>query len=120
MRYGDFGHNGGLCAGLLGPSFIVNTIQGAISIAIHRALKPGPHHLVGVYDGVQIKLYIDGTLAAQRPTNGYPLQTTTAPIDLGHIAQGTARFEGTITEVYLANTARDDAWVEEAYRTTNT
>ena len=120
LRYGDFGHNGGLCAGLLGPSFIVNTIQGAISIAIHRTLKPGPHHLVGVYDGVQIKLYIDGTLAAQRPTNGYPLQTTTAPIDLGHIAQGTARFEGTITEVYLANTARDDAWVEEAYRTTNT
>ena len=33
---------------------------------------------------------------------------------------GDSGFEGTITEVYLANTARDDAWVEEAYRTTNT
>ena len=66
LRYGDFGHNGGLCAGLLGPSFIVNTTQGAISIAIHRALEPGSHHLVGVYDGAWIKLYIDGSLAAQR------------------------------------------------------
>ena len=116
LRYDDFGHNGGLCAGLLGPSFTVNTTHGAVSIATHKTLSSGPHHLVGVYDGDQIRLYIDGVLAAERPANGHPLQASDAAIDIGHIAGGTARFQGSIAEIYLANTARDADWVASAQR----
>ena len=115
LRYDDFGHNGGLCAGLLGPSFTVNTTHGAVSIATHSTLASGAHHLVGVYDGATIKLYIDGTLAAQRPASGHALQQTHTPIDIGHIAGGSARFQGTIAEVYLANTAHSADWIETAY-----
>ena len=41
LRYGDVGHNGGLCAAVPGPSFIVNTTGGAVSIAAHQTLAPG-------------------------------------------------------------------------------
>ena len=113
LRFSDFGHNGGLCAGLLGPSFTVNTTQGAVSIATHQPLAPGTHHLAGVYDGDRIKLYIDGALAAERSAPGQPLQHTAVPIDIGHIGGGSARFAGTIDEIYLANAARDAAWVAQ-------
>ena len=109
LRFSDFGHNGGLCAGLLGPSFTVNTTQGAVSIATNQPLAPGTHHLAGVYDGDRIKLYIDGALAAERSAPGQPLQHTAVPIDIGHIGGGSARFAGTIDEIYLANAARDAA-----------
>ena len=113
LRFSDFGHNGGLCAGLLGPSFTVNTTQGAVSIATHQPLAPGTHHLAGVYDGDRIKLYIDGALAAERSAPGQPLQHTAVPIDIGHIGGGSAHFAGTIDEIYLANAARDAAWVAQ-------
>ena len=117
LRYGDFGHNGGLCAALRGPSFTVNTSGGAVDIACHQPLAPGTHHLVGVYDGAEIALYIDGALAARRPASGHPLQQTNASIDLGHIARGSARFQGTINEVYLANAAQNADWVATSYQT---
>ena len=41
LRYGDYGHNGGLCAAVPGPSFLVNTTKGPRSIAAHQALTPG-------------------------------------------------------------------------------
>ncbi len=116
LRYDDFGHNGGLCAALLGPSFTVNTTHGAVSIATYQTLAPGTHHLVGVYDDKSIKLYIDGTLAAERLHNGHSLQQSNTAVDIGHIAQGTARFQGTIAKIYLANTAQDATWIDSAYR----
>ena len=116
LRYGDLGHNGGLCAAVPGPSFIVNTTGGAVSIAAHQTLAPGVHHLAGVYDGARIQLYIDGTLAASRPACGHPLQQTDIPVTIGHIAGGSARFQGTIAAVYLAPVAQSAAWVAATYR----
>ena len=115
LRYGDVGHNGGLCAAVPGPCFIVNTPAGAVSVAAHQTLAPGVHHLAGVYDGARIQLYIDGTLAASRPAGGRPLQQTTIPLTIGHIAGGSARFQGTIAEVYLSPVAQSAAWVAATY-----
>lgn len=116
LRYADFGHNGGLCAAVLGPSFTVNTTGGAVSIATHSPLAPSAHHLAGVYDGASIKLYIDGALAAERTASGHPLQRTAAGIDIGHIAHGSARFTGAIAEIRIAHIAHSAAWIESAYR----
>ena len=115
LRYGDVGHNGGLCAAVPGPSFIVNTTGGAVSIAAHQTLVPGIHHLAGVYDGAHIQLYIDGALAASRPACSRPLQQTAIPITIGHIADGSARCQGTIAEVYLSPVAQSAAWVAATY-----
>lgn len=115
LRYGDVGHNGGLCAAVPGPCFIVNTPAGAVSVAAHQTLAPGVHHLAGVYDGACIQLYIDGTLAASRPAGGRPLQQTAIPLTIGHIAGGSARFQGTIAEVYLSPVAQSAAWVTATY-----
>ncbi|MCE2450406.1 MAG: LamG domain-containing protein [Candidatus Latescibacteria bacterium] len=116
LRYGDVGHNGGLCAAVPGPSFIVNTTGGAVSIATHQTLAPGVHHLAGVYDGARIQLYIDGALAASRSACDHPLQKTDIPVTIGHIAGGSARFQGTITEVYLSPVAQSADWVAATYR----
>ena len=38
-----------------------------VGTAAHRTLAPGWHHLVGVYNGRTIKLFIDGMLVAKGP-----------------------------------------------------
>ena len=111
LRFCDFGHNGGLNAALLGPSFVVNTDGGPVSVAAHRPLNAGDHHLAGIYDGHHIRLYVDGILAAERAAAGRPLQQTDVPVDIGHLAGGSARFTGSISEIYLAAQAHGAEWV---------
>lgn len=114
LRYCDYGHNGGLCAAVPGPSFTVNTVRGVLSIAAHRALLPGWHHLAGVYDGRTIKLFVDGALVAERSGSG-ALQVNDIPLTIGHIAGGCAAFDGDIHEVRLSGAARSYAWIRTEY-----
>ena len=115
LRYCDYGHNGGLCAAVPGPAFLINTTQGARSIATHRPLEPGWRHLVGVYDGAALKLYIDGELAVERTATG-ALQDGDAPVVTGQIEDGDS-FRGEIGQVRIARIARDEHWVRNAYET---
>lgn len=100
LRYCDYGHNGGLCAAVMGPGFVVNTDRGARGVWAYRALPPGRHELVGRYDGREITLHIDGRLAGRREADGKLLKTE-APIVIGRIDQGLGRFEGEILEIEL-------------------
>ena len=104
LRYADYGHNGGLCAALPGPTFIINTDAGPFSVSAHKALDPGWHHLAGIYDGQNIKLYVDGQQSAAQEARG-ALASNGVELTIGHI--GSARFEGVIGEVCIAATARD-------------
>lgn len=115
LRYCDYGHNGGLCAAVRGPAFLVNTVAGPRSVATHHPLTPGWHHLVGVYTGRALKLFVDGALAAQRPAFG-ALVNCRAPLTLGCFDPGTAHFHGRLALVRLANVARSDDWIRAAYR----
>ena len=115
LRYGDYGHNGGLCAAVPGPSFVVNTAQGARSIAAHRSLAPGRHYLAGTYDGRALKLYIDGELAAARAASGR-LQHSDAPLTLGTLAGGSARFDGQISAARITAAALDEEVLAAAWR----
>jgi len=113
LRYCDYGHNGGLCAAVPGPSFTVNTDRGAVSVAAHRALDPGQHHLAGVYDGKKLKLLIDGRLAAERAGTGR-IQNNDLPITIGKIYNGLGDFRGTVRKVRISDIARSDAWIRAA------
>ena len=115
LRYCDCGHNGGLCAAVPGPSFIVNTTTGPLSIAAHQVLTPGWHHLAGVYSGKSIKLFVDGVLVGERSGSG-PIQASAAAVSIGRIAGGAAHFKGVIHELRIAAVARSDDWIKTEYR----
>jgi hypothetical protein len=95
LRYCDYGHNGGLNAAVPGPSFLVNTESGVRSVAAHRVLPPGRHHLKGVYDGKRIRLWIDGKLAAERVASGR-IVNNDLPVTVGRIESGIGQFRGVI------------------------
>lgn len=116
LRYCDYGHNGGLCAAVPGPSFLVNTESGVRSIAAHRTLRPGWHHLAGVYDGQRLQLYIDGEQAAEREAAGRPLDTE-VPVTVGELSGGgAARFDGTVEMARVLPEALDAEAVATVYR----
>ena len=113
LRYGDLGHNGGLNAGAPGPSFLVNTDSGALSVALHRSLAPGRHHMAGVYDGRSLALYVDGELAARREGTGRLVSradtglAAVPPVAIGRIDRGQGFFDGEVLRARVWRVARD-------------
>ena len=114
LRYSDCGHNGGLCAALPGPRFLVATTHGVISIAANREMPPERHHLAGVYNGRSIKLYIDGGLVNQREASG-TMQPAGGDVTIGCLDEGAAGFRGTIGDIRVSHIARDAAWLATQY-----
>jgi len=115
LRAVDFGHNGGLCGAVPGPSFLVNTERGVLNVRANRNLSPGRHHLAGVYDGRRITLYVDGVPIAEQSGTGR-IRSCDARIAIGRIQDGLGRFDGRIQEVRIANVARDPGWIATTYR----
>ena len=114
LRFCDYGHNGGLCAAVPGPSFLVNTEGGVRSVATHQPLPSGVHHLVGVYDGVSLQLWVNGQLLAQRAAQGH-LLTPNLPVTLGQFDGGGARFGGQIEDVVVTPEAWTPAQIQQAF-----
>ena len=115
LRACDYGHNGGLCAAVPGPSFLVNTEDGVRGIAAHRPLSAGRHHLAGVYDGATIGLYVDGQCAAARPASGR-IQNTDVPIAIGHVENGLGALRGDIGRLRITARALSAAAIDEDSR----
>ena len=80
----------------------------------NRSLSPGRHHLVGVYDGRMMTLYIDGVPVAERSGTGR-IQTCDADISIGRIQDGLGRFDGRILDVGISTAARDADWIAVRY-----
>jgi hypothetical protein len=95
LRLCDYGHNGGLCAALPGARFLVNTDQGARSIAANRVVPPGRHQLAGVYDGRTIRLFLDGQFVNEQPGSGR-IVTSDVPLTFG-------KFDGEIELFRISN-----------------
>ena len=109
LRYCDLGHNGGLCAAVPGPRFYINTDKGPRSIAADTAPPaPGRHHLVGVYDGEQISLYIDGEQVNRQAANGQ-LVANDVEVTIGR------RFDGDVLDARVSGVARDGDWIATRY-----
>ncbi len=116
LRYAGYGHNGGLCAAQPGPTFILNTDRGTCVARANKILPRGRHHLAGIYDGHRIRLYIDGSLAAEHACSGKP-QVSDADIAIGRLLDGLGHFDGEITEVRVSDIARSGDWLRTQYNT---
>lgn len=106
LRLCDLGHNGGLCAALPGPRFLINTDRGPRSIAANAAPpSTGMHHFAGVYDGQTISLYIDGQLVNSQPASG---KLVANDIDIA-IDQAAKAW-------HISPTARSADWIATRYQ----
>jgi len=67
------------------------------------------HHVAGVYDGDEVRLYLDGALAARRPGSG-ARTTNELPLivggDVSRDGGGNSCLDGALDEVRLSRTAR--------------
>ena len=91
LRYGDYGHNGGLCAAVPGPSFVVNTAQGARSIAAHRSLAPGHGGVITPTQGHEGISHDEARLLGE-PRIGMALDQAVHKLSLIHISEPTRRY----------------------------
>jgi len=82
------------------------------------ALQAGQwYHLVGVYDGSQIRLYINGTqVGTPQPVSG-KIASTNDPCYIGHYLS--EYMNGTIDEVRISNASRSLSWISTEYNNQN-
>jgi hypothetical protein len=106
LRWSDCGHNGGLNAAVIGPSFLVNTDSGCVKVSSPNLLPPGRHHLAGTYDGDIIRLYVDGECIAQQPGGGN-LLACDLPVTVGRIQDGAGAFHGHILQTAVTPVPAD-------------
>ncbi|MEM0050370.1 MAG: LamG domain-containing protein [Candidatus Bathyarchaeia archaeon] len=78
-------------------------------------LPPGWHHIVAVYDGSYMKIFIDGELSAQTEKTGTIIYDATQHLYIGTFDGYNAPFEGVIDEVRIYNRALSDAEVKWLY-----
>ncbi len=112
LKYMDYGHNGGLCGAIPGPTFTINTDRGVFSARANRVPAPGRRHLAGVYDGQSVKLYVDGALVNEQPASGR-LCANAVPVMLGQLGGGGAAFAGTLERVVIRAAAATPAGISE-------
>ena len=115
LNYCDYGHNGGLCAALRGPSFIINTEHGVRSVVHNKTLDQGMHHIVGTYDNKHLKLYIDGSMVAKRKCNG-KIQRSNAPVAVAKFSGLKHLAQGKIHNVRISKIARSSEYINITYR----
>jgi hypothetical protein len=73
------------------------------------------HHVLGVYDGKQIRMYVDGKLDASRPWKGQ-IGGNDYPVYIGENAERTGRcWDGLIDDVRIYNYALSKKAVEALY-----
>lgn len=114
LRAADFGHNGGLCAALPGPSFLINTPEGVFNVRANKVLSKGRHHLAGVYNGSKLSLYLDGELVAEQEGSGKIQENDTA-IAVGKFQDGLGCLSGNVSGLRISDCARSAAWIKAEF-----
>ncbi len=114
LRSSDYGSNGGLCAALPGPRFLINTSDRVFSVAADRPLPVGRHHLVGTYDGRCLRLFLDGEEIACQPARG-SLAVNRTDVVIGGLAEGEAPFQGAVLLAGISSSVRSPDWVRMRY-----
>ena len=92
------------------PSFAVHLGDGYVTARASETLRAGRwYHVAGVYDGSEVRLYVDGNLVARhsgagrRKTNALPLVIGG---DVGGAGQAMSFFHGEIDDLHLSRGAR--------------
>lgn len=92
------------------PRFLVHLDGGYVEVAAKRRLEPGEwHHIAGVFDGAEVRLYLDGQLEGSAAASGR--RTLRAiPLLVGADVDGsgnaTSHFDGRVDEVRISDGAR--------------
>ena len=73
-----------------------------------------PHHIVGTWDGLALRIYRDGVLSATSTPIGTPVGNTTG-LAIGAFTASQSRFAGTIDEVAFSRSALSAARVQAHY-----
>jgi hypothetical protein len=77
-------------------------------------LQPGVwYHLVGTYDGAQIRLYLNGSQVGTPTSVTGRIASTSDACYIGRYT--TPYFNGTMDEVRVSNVARTPAWIQTEY-----
>ncbi|WP_406113343.1 LamG domain-containing protein [Streptomyces sp. NBC_01014] len=77
----------------------------------------GWHHVAGVYDGEQVRIYIDGTAHATRSATGGITSSTNTPVVVGNCpADSSRRFSGSVDEARIYARALSAAEIDAQYR----
>lgn len=81
-------------------------INSSTRVSGQRRVEPGQwHHVAGVYDGKQMRIYIDGTLDASEPSDS-GIATNDQPVYIGENSEQPGRFwHGLIDDVRVYNYA---------------
>ena len=121
FRAESFGGRVGLCNKTEGAEFGIFLDGGVPSFIVHlggkyaaatapAAVSTGEwHHVAGVYDGGEVRLYVDGQRVAaakasgRRTRNGLPLLIGA---DVNSSGNGTSEFHGAIDELRISSVAR--------------
>ena len=89
------------------------TSTGAVSLSTNTQLTAGWHHVAATYDGVNLTLYLDGTLKNSKNASG-TVQASTADLIIG--AENSASlFNGTVDELAIYNRALSLAEIQKHY-----
>jgi hypothetical protein len=72
-------------------------------------------HVVGTYDGSQLKIYFNGNLDSQASASGNIISTTQDVVIGGDTASGAEYFNGSIDEVRISNSVRSADWIATEY-----
>ncbi len=75
------------------------------------------HHVTAVYDGVNLKLYIDGALVGTLNSPG-SINTGNPYLTIGRHSAGILHFNGELDEVRVWNTARTQTQIQDNRNTT--
>ena len=89
-------------------------IQGTNLASTNAVSRNAWHHLVGVYDGSEMKLFIDGAFAASQAKTG-AINTSGHDLQIGAEASGGSWLQGSMDEVRVSNTSRTGDWITTEY-----
>jgi len=73
------------------------------------------HHIVGVYDGTDLSLYVDGSLVATSSTGGAVPATNTSPIHIGAYLGASLNFTGELDQLRLFDGALSTSEVVDLF-----
>jgi len=94
--------------------FVCTGLSGNQQVSSNRQIKDGQwHHVMGIYNGAKISLYIDGILDASAPAWGF-IAINDEPVYIGENSQQPGReFNGSVDDVRIYNYALSVGDIEQ-------
>ncbi len=73
------------------------------------------HHLVGIFNGTDVKLYVDNSLEATTNTGGDTIKNTTNNFTIGRRTDGAYSYNGTVDEIGIWNEVLSESEINNLY-----